>query len=477
MAKTTSTSKSSSAKSGTTKTGSAKSTSTRRRTAAAGKKTSRTRKTANGTGGGKIILFYLIVIGLIIGIGSLLFYTSAIFPKMLYNQIKSDIIEIYQPSGCEDAQPKMPAVFKLDHVPSQNVQNRFVQTVRQHYGLDITFVKIADYDGKGINQIKFAKNGGEYGGVRDIYIYWEKNEDIMITDLSKTQISKPTSKVQVKETVEPKPAPKETAKDAVLKEKNETKSFEQRQKNISAPPKSEQPKVTEQPKQVEPVSRVVPPHFAKVTIIIDDVGYAYEATDKFLALGVPITFAIIPETPRAAKYYQTIVDNNYEAIIHIPMEPEKGAAFVERNALLTSMSDIEISTNVQRFFMEMPACIGANNHMGSKAVADGHLMNVLIRSLAERDKLWVDSMTNADTLSREFTSIYGLPDLHRDVFLDNQKDKASLEKAMNLLISDAKKQGYAIGIGHAQTDLLPEVLLDFYKRRNELGVEFVGLRR
>ena len=471
MAKTTSASKSSSANTGTAKSNSAKTKSTRRRTASTGKKTSRTRKTANGNSGGKFILFYLVVIGLIVGISSLLIYTSAVFPKMLYNQIKSDIIEIYQPSGCEDAQPKMPAVFKLDHVPTQNVQNRFVQTVRQHYGLDISFVKIADYDGKGINQIKFAKNGSEYGGVREIYIYWDKNENIMITDLSKTQISNHKNNLPVKVTS------KETAKDAVLKEKKEIKSFEQRQKNISAPPKSEQPKVTEQPKSVEPISRVVPPHFAKVTIIIDDVGYAYEATDKFLALGVPITFAIIPETPRAAKYYQTIVDNNYEAIIHIPMEPEKGAAFVERNALLTSMSDIEISTNVQRFFMEMPACIGANNHMGSKAVADGHLMNVLIRSLAERDKIWVDSMTNVDTLSREFTSIYGLPDLHRDVFLDNQKDKASLEKAMNLLITDAKKQGYAIGIGHAQTDLLPEVLLDFYKRRNELGVEFVGLRR
>ncbi|MBP5449259.1 MAG: hypothetical protein J6Y01_03995, partial [Spirochaetales bacterium] len=127
MAKTTSTNKTSSVKSGTTKTSSAKSGSTRRRTASASKKTSRTRKTANGSGGsGTFILFYLIVIGLIIGIGLLLIYTSAIFPKMLYNQIKSDIIEIYQPSGCEDAQPKMPAVFKLDHVPSQNVQNRFV---------------------------------------------------------------------------------------------------------------------------------------------------------------------------------------------------------------------------------------------------------------------------------------------------------------------------------------------------------------
>ncbi|MBP5448772.1 MAG: divergent polysaccharide deacetylase family protein, partial [Spirochaetales bacterium] len=451
MAKTTSTSKSSSAKSGTTKTSSAKSTSTRRRTAAAGKKTSRTRKTANETGGGRIILFYLIVIGLSIGSGSLLFYTSAIFPKMLYNQIKSDIIEIYQPSGCEDTQPKMPAVFKLDHVPTHNVQNRFVQTVRQHYGLDITFVKIADYDGKGINQIKFAKNGSEYGGVREIYIYWDKmghmshsiqsektdnmehmshqpqnemaadkqnrNKEQKMEHMSHSSTQSPKP-----DTPKAKPAPKETAKDAALKEKNEIKSFEQRQKNITAPPKSEQPKVTEQPKQVEPASRVVPPHFAKLTIIIDDVGYAYEATDKFLALGVPITFAIIPETPRAAKYYQTIVDNNYEAIIHIPMEPEKGAAFVERNALLTSMSDIEIITNIQCFFMEMPACIGANNHMGSKAVADGHLMNVLIRSLAERDKLWVDSMTNVDTLSREFTSIYGLPDLHRDVFLDNQKD-------------------------------------------------------
>jgi len=480
---------------------SSKTTGSRRRTAAAGSRSSGKGKTSSG-GGSKAALFYLIIIGMIVGISVLLVYTSVVFPKKLYYQIKSDIIDIYQPSACEDEQPHIPAVFKLDHIPSQSVQSRFEQAVRQHYGLETIFVRIADYDGKGINQIKFAKNGTEYGGVRDIYIYWDKNEDKKVSELGKTQITNTANKLPVSDTVKEKKKEKElppaeskpaaskptankqtvkvsskaTAKDALLKEKNEIKTFEQRQKNISAPPKAQPPKVTQQPKPIEPVSRVVPQHYAKVTVIIDDVGYAYEATDKFLSVGVPITFAIIPETPHYAKYYRMITDNHYEAIIHIPMEPQKGPQYVESNALLTSMSDIEISTNVERFFMEMPACIGANNHMGSKAVADGPLMNVLIRTLAENNKLWVDSMTNAESLSHEFTSIYGMPDLHRDVFLDNQKDKASLEKSMDMLIIDAKKQGYAIGIGHAQTDLLPEVLLDYYNRRHELGVEFVGLR-
>ncbi|MBR3731930.1 MAG: hypothetical protein IKN25_04715, partial [Spirochaetales bacterium] len=167
---------------------SSKTTGSRRRTAAAGSRSSGKGKTSSG-GGSKAALFYLIIIGMIVGISVLLVYTSVVFPKKLYYQLKSDIIDIYQPSACEDEQPHIPAVFKLDHIPSQSVQSRFEQAVRQHYGLETIFVRIADYDGKGINQIKFAKNGTEYGGVRDIYIYWDKNEDKKVSELGKTQIT------------------------------------------------------------------------------------------------------------------------------------------------------------------------------------------------------------------------------------------------------------------------------------------------
>ena len=46
---------------------------------------------------------------------------------------------------------------------------------------------------------------------------------------------------------------------------------------------------------------------------------------------------------------------------------------------------------------------------------------------------------------------------------------------MVTLIKIAKRRGYAIGIGHLQSDVLIKVLKEYYSRSNELSIEFVGI--
>ena len=48
---------------------------------------------------------------------------------------------------------------------------------------------------------------------------------------------------------------------------------------------------------------------------------------------------------------------------------------------------------------------------------------------------------------------------------------------MNMLIREARKKGSAIGIGHVQTVELVTVLKEYYNKRDELGIEFVPLRK
>ncbi len=462
-------------------------------------KQTKTNSTGNKNNAG-VYVFLVAVIALTLAV---IVYSTLIFPKKLSSMITENVKTVYNTNIYDDDNPRM-VIFRLQQKPSPQQQEKFAALVKHNYSLDVEFTKIANSSDKGINKISFAKNGSPYKGLKDFYIYWDNmmsaEEDIpreastatsirqkprrvehSMTETPTTLSQKPR-RVEHSTTTTAKQLPmsdkERLAKDNDVKEKNEIKSFVQRQKDMQSKPAAETPKPAPKPSPIiaEPQRPVVPVQ-GRLTVIIDDVGYAYEATDGFLAIGVPITFAIIPETPKASHYYNLITSHNYEAIIHVPMEPEKGRNFVEPNALLTEMSDIEITTALQRFFMEMPACIGANNHMGSKAVTDGNLMNSLIGYLARNNTIWIDSMTNLNSLTGEFAGIYNMPDLHRDVFLDNQKDLASLEQSMELLIKEAKKKGYAIGIGHAQTQLLPQVLKKYYDRRNEYGVEFITLRK
>ena len=65
----------------------------------------------------------------------------------------------------------------------------------------------------------------------------------------------------------------------------------------------------------------------------------------------------------------------------------------------------------------------------------------------------------------------------RDVFLDNSKNINEIRKAMDLLIKEANQKGYAVGIGHIQTRELAQVLKEYYNKKEQLGVEFVPLKK
>jgi uncharacterized protein len=212
--------------------------------------------------------------------------------------------------------------------------------------------------------------------------------------------------------------------------------------------------------RVKPVTNGIP-----VAIIIDDIGYDRKMAEGFLALGVPLTFSVLPK----GTYNHSIIDEalkkNVEIMLHLPMEPNNYPSVNPGpGALLSTMSPDELIAQLKADLDSVPTAKGVNNHMGSKLTASSSQMRQIFTILKKRDLFFVDSRTSVKTLCRPSAALLRLPFAERDVFIDHEPTPAFIKKQLRLLIKRARRQGYAIGIAHPHPvtlavlkEMLPEL--------------------
>lgn len=192
-----------------------------------------------------------------------------------------------------------------------------------------------------------------------------------------------------------------------------------------------------------------------IVLVIDDFGYRNDnISDGFLNLSIPITCAIIPGHIASKKFAKKAVSSGKEVIIHMPMESENYAPGEDEYKLLTSMTSELLETKLIQAFESLPEAIGMNNHQGSKATSDSKTMTVLASVLKDRGKYFIDSRTSSLTIGEKTMISFGVPTARRNIFLDNNNDLDKIEEQMNKLANSAKKNGVAVGLGHARKNTL-----------------------
>lgn len=197
----------------------------------------------------------------------------------------------------------------------------------------------------------------------------------------------------------------------------------------------------------------------KIAVIIDDVGYRREDTERFTRLGYPLTFSVLPFTDGSARQARHLNDLGFEVMLHIPMEPlgyphdDPGP-----RALFVGDSREEVERKLSLMLEQTPQARGANNHMGSRATGDCALMSWTMSFLYGRGLYFVDSRTVAGSCALSEARRHRLPSEGRDVFLDNQDDYEYISRRFEELKASALEQGTAVGIGHVHSRNLPLVL-------------------
>ncbi len=189
---------------------------------------------------------------------------------------------------------------------------------------------------------------------------------------------------------------------------------------------------------------------AKLAIIIDDVG-TDEQAQKIAALPVRVTPSIFPPEYQR-KDTRSLARGFEHYAIHLPME----ASSAKNNSATLRASDNYEKLNgvIAKLRADFPNAKFINNHTGSKFTADERAMQNLLRAMNEHGFLFIDSRTSPATKVKAAMKGLGMRYVHRDVFLDNQNSVAAVRKKLREAVTLAKKQGYAIAIGHPKSSTL-----------------------
>jgi len=196
-----------------------------------------------------------------------------------------------------------------------------------------------------------------------------------------------------------------------------------------------------------------------------DIGYDRGLARKFMAFKVPLTFAVLPDSPFGDTLVKEIKAHGLELMLHQPMEPQEYPSVNPGpGALLSTMTADELIAQLERNLDQLPGVRGVNNHMGSQLTTESSRMYQVFSVIKKRDLYFIDSRSTADTICRPSAHMFQVPFAERDIFLDHFQEAAFMRKQFRLLAKEARKHGQAVAIAHPHRltvkifkEMLPEL--------------------
>ncbi|MDZ7819228.1 MAG: divergent polysaccharide deacetylase family protein [Aliarcobacter sp.] len=184
----------------------------------------------------------------------------------------------------------------------------------------------------------------------------------------------------------------------------------------------------------------------KLVILIDDVSTKAQK-DKILNIGYTVNMAFLPPT-KVHKDSARIAQDLPFYMIHFPMQASSAFKGEEIDTLKISDSYETIEKRVKQLRAWYPKAIYTNNHTGSVFTENEEAVDKLFRALKKYNFIFVDSRTSSKSVIKKYAKKYDMPYIVRNTFIDNDRDFKSIQNQLKKAIEIAKKQGYAIAIGH-----------------------------
>lgn len=208
-----------------------------------------------------------------------------------------------------------------------------------------------------------------------------------------------------------------------------------------------------------------------VALVIDDLGERLEDLDPLVALGVPVTYAVLPFEEHTKDVVAELRKRRAEILLHLPMEPRNGED-PGPGALRVDMDAEQLREGTEAALRAVPGVVGVNNHMGSRLSEDEQALVPVLQVLAERGLFFLDSRTSAASLGYRTARSLGLPAAERHVFLDRDPSPEAIREQFRRLLDLSRTRGSAVAIGHPLPETL-QVLTEEVPKAKEEGFVFV----
>jgi uncharacterized protein len=182
-----------------------------------------------------------------------------------------------------------------------------------------------------------------------------------------------------------------------------------------------------------------------IAICIDDLGEDLAGTDRAIALPKAVTLSFLPFAETTPFLAEEAERKGHQVLAHVPMEavghPDPGPM-----SLKVGSPDIaqRLSWNITR----VPGLSGINNHEGSRFSTDAGSLAPVMEVLAAHHLFYFDSRTIAGSQGIKVAHRFGVMSAGRDIFLDDTVSEAEVREQLADLVSEARRSGVAIAIGH-----------------------------
>jgi len=134
--------------------------------------------------------------------------------------------------------------------------------------------------------------------------------------------------------------------------------------------------------------------------VIDDLGYRLDAGQRAIDLPGPISFAVLPGTPRARALAVHAHENGKEVLLHLPLQATPNDSIHDPLSLNLDMNRREFSDTFEQALISVPFAIGVNSHRGSMLTRHPGHMQWLMDEIQARDNLFfIDSYTTHESVA------------------------------------------------------------------------------
>ena len=213
----------------------------------------------------------------------------------------------------------------------------------------------------------------------------------------------------------------------------------------------------------------------RISIIIDDLGYRLDAGQRAIELPGPISFAVLPGTPRAEALAVLAFESGKEVLLHLPLQAMPNDAVQEPLGINLDMNRHEFGDTFEQALTSVPHAIGVNSHRGSMLTRHpGHMQWLMDEINAREDLFFVDSFTTHESVALRIASETGVDARKRDVFLDPDRRPETVAREFERMKRLAHKRGSVVAIGHPYSATLELLERELPKLADE-GFELVTI--
>lgn len=214
----------------------------------------------------------------------------------------------------------------------------------------------------------------------------------------------------------------------------------------------------------------------RLTLVLDAMGADEAFTERALALGLPLTVAVLPFARDAAATAQAAHAAGQEILVDVPLESRQ-SPFVKAGPgeITTAMSEEDMRILLDDALRHVPYAVGASNHMGSRLTGDRAASRRFCEILARSGLYVLDDRTHEESLLYAEARRRGLPAWRRTLRLnDGPPSESAVLANLKKAEQAARAEGHAVVIGNPDPQTL--AALKRWSEERDKAIRLVPLR-